>query len=272
VEAEIVVVDNASTDNTSAIVKEWAASSAFPVNVLFERKQGLAAARNCALRAVQGDLIVWTDDDCRLSKDYVTDLLRHDSADTEPVLRGGRVELGDPTDLPLTIKTELVTKRWSRNMDSARRDYLDYCIGGCNMAMRRAAAGQIGYFDERFGAGSYLPACEDTDYIYRAYLAGIVIEYVPDMVVFHHHGRKSISEGRKLFQIYMIGLGGLYAKYIFNNPVLCRPFYRDIKLTVRGIISGKNKYNFIGFSYKRMVACNLLGAARYFAGLVRGAS
>ncbi len=43
---------------------------------------------------------------CCLSKTYVSDLLRHDAADgTELVVRGGRIELGDPADLPLTINT-----------------------------------------------------------------------------------------------------------------------------------------------------------------------
>jgi GT2 family glycosyltransferase len=55
-------------------------------------------------------------------------------------------------------------------------------------------------FDERFGAGTNIPAGEDTDYIYRAYLADVTIEYVPDMAVFHHHGRKSVTQAINLFR------------------------------------------------------------------------
>jgi len=54
-----------------------------------------------------------------LSKDYVNDLLRHDAGDAEPVLRGGRIELGDPTDLPLTIRTTPDRIRWNRRENSA---------------------------------------------------------------------------------------------------------------------------------------------------------
>jgi hypothetical protein len=40
-----------------------------------------------------------------LSADYVNDLLRHDaSGGDQLVVGGGRVELGNPTGLPLTIK------------------------------------------------------------------------------------------------------------------------------------------------------------------------
>jgi hypothetical protein len=38
-------------------------------------------------------------------------LLRYDAADTGLVLRGGRVELGEPTDLPITINTADTTMR-----------------------------------------------------------------------------------------------------------------------------------------------------------------
>jgi len=96
------VVGNGSTDQTSAVIQQWASGSPFPVRLLSEPKAGLARAQNLALRTAQGEIHAFTDDDCRLSQNYVNDLLRHDAADTELVLRGGRIELGDPTDLPLT--------------------------------------------------------------------------------------------------------------------------------------------------------------------------
>lgn len=53
------------------------------------------------------------------------------------------------------------------------------------MATRRAVVERLGPFDERFGAGSkIIPSGGDTDYICRAYLADISLEYVPDMTVF----------------------------------------------------------------------------------------
>ena len=139
------------------------------------------------------------DDDCRLSEEYVTDLLRHDAADTDLVLRGGRVELGDPTDLPLTIKTRPTPTRWQRQPHWTWDTIFDTIRGcsmilGCNMAMRRAVVERVGMFDERFGAGTRLGGSEDTDYTLRAYRAHIAIEYVPDMAVFHYHGRKQVAE------------------------------------------------------------------------------
>jgi glycosyltransferase involved in cell wall biosynthesis len=270
VDAEIVVVDNASTDDTSAVVREWAKSCAFPVQLLFEPRKGLSAARNCALRSARGDLLAFTDDDCRVSKEYAANLLRHDTTDTEPVLRGGRVELDDPTDLPVTIKTDVVLARWNRQMNSAKRYNLGNCIFGCNMSMRRTVVERLGYFDELLGAGTSIPGGEDTDFIFRAYLAGLTIEYVPDMVVFHRHGRKLISDGNRLFRNYCIGGGALYAKYFFKNPDLCRQFYWDARNAVREIFAGKNTYMpDLNFSHKDKVIYYILGTAKYYLALAK---
>jgi glycosyltransferase involved in cell wall biosynthesis len=272
-DAEIIVVDNGSTDGTPVVIQNWMASCAFPVRSLFEPKPGLSAARNQAMRVAKGDLFVFTDDDCRLDEDYINDLLRRDAADNDLVLRGGRVELGEPTDLALTIKTSHDLRRWHRLMNSAKYEYLGATIVGCNMALRREVAECIGPFDERLGPGVGIPASEDTDWIYRAYLADITIEYVPDMVIYHHHGRKRQSEGEKLFANYAIGNGALYAKYLLKDANLCRKFCWDAKISIKQFLSGRKNYFRIGnFGYYLhwWLAYCVLGAIKFLLVLVTG--
>jgi glycosyltransferase involved in cell wall biosynthesis len=264
-DAEIVVVDNGSQDATSRVVEQWATGCAFPVRLLVEPRAGLSVARNRALRIAQGELLVFTDDDCRLSKEYVNDLLRHDAADTEPVLRGGRVELGDHTDLSITIRTTTTRQRLNRRTNPATHDCIVGQISGCNMTMRRALVEKLGPFDERFGVGSSIESGEDSDYLFRAYLAGFTLEYVPDMTVFHYHGRKQKPVGYKLYRGYSIGTGAIYAKYFLKQPNLCLPFYWDIKKSIKEIVSGTNLfYPILGFSFKHKVAYAVLGAVRYW--------
>ncbi len=263
-DAEIVVVDNGSHDATPRVVEQWAAGSIFPVRLLVEPRPGQTVAHNRALRTAQGELLVFTDDDCRLSKEYVNELLGYDAADTEPVLRGGRIELGDHTDLPITIRTTTTRQRLNRRTNPATHDCIVGHISGCNMTMRRALAERLGPFDERFGVGSSLESGEDTDYLFRAYLAGFTLEYVPDMAVFHYHGRKQKPVGYKLYRGYSISTGAIYAKYLFKQPNLCLPFYWDIKKSIKEIVSGANLfYPIIGFSFKHKVAYAVLGAVRY---------
>jgi len=266
-EAEIVVVDNASKDDTSGVVSRWAESSRFPLRLVLEPKKGLASARNCGLRAAQGELLALIDDDCRLSETFVRDALRHDEGDTEPVLRGGRVELGDPSDLPITIRTSRDPARWNRRMGSARRQSMGNCIVGCNMTLRRTVAARIGPFDERFSS-DVISCGEDTDYVFRAYLAGITIEYVPDMVIFHHHGRKLPAEGEDLLRNYMIGRGAVYAKHFLRDPNLCRPAFLHFWLALKEIVLGRNNYN-PDVEFRKLAACYITGGALYYKVLLQ---
>jgi GT2 family glycosyltransferase len=110
------------------------------------------------------------------------------------------------------------------------------------MTIRREVFERLGFFDERFGAGSSIPVGEDTDYVYRAYQEGIIVEYVADMKVFHFHGRRTTKQGHMLFQNYMIARGGLYAKYFFKDYNLCRHFYWDLKAACKELFQGGNNF------------------------------
>jgi glycosyltransferase involved in cell wall biosynthesis len=256
--AEIVVVDS-STDTTSEIVRAWSAGCAFPVNLIYEGRKGIVHARNTGFRAARGDLLVWTDDDCHLDASYVQNALRYDAQDQEPVLRGGRVELGDPADLPLTIKTDPAARRWSSAMRSARHECLGNCLLGCNMMMRRSLLETVGPFDARTD--------DDIDLVYRCYIAGIPIEYAPDLVVRHYHGRKDPADGYKLFRLYMMQMGALYAKFVFHDVDLCRPVLWDLRNAAKELVGRKNTFlPEIGFSHKHRLYYNAVGALRYLLG------
>jgi glycosyltransferase involved in cell wall biosynthesis len=273
-DAEIIVSDNGSTDATAQIIAAWvnnnAAARAKPLLVT---RPGKSAALNSAILAAEGELLAFIDDDCRPHRNHISDLLRHAAADTEWILRGGRIDLGDPSDLPiwcdpsdlrLTINTNDTRKRWSRAANSARYDTIKGKISGCNMTMPRALVERLGPFDENLGPGSRIGSGDDTEYIFRAFVAGIPIEHVPDMPVSHFHGRKTADAAYSVWRRYMIGTGAIYAKYFFKHPNLCRPFYWDCKNALREIITGTNTcFPYYGFSHKHMVAFTLQGAVRY---------
>jgi glycosyltransferase involved in cell wall biosynthesis len=257
VDAEIVVVDNASEDETSPVVRSWSAQCGFPVNLVHETRRGVIYARNRAISAARGELLVWTDDDCRLDQSYVSSALRYDAQDAKPVLRGGRVELGDPSDLPLSIHTDLSPRRWNIAMRSARHEPLTRCLAGCNMMMRRSLLETVGPFDER--------TSDDTDLIFRCYVAGITIEYAPDLIVFHHHGRKDRGDGFNLLRRYSMLLGALYAKFLWREPDLCRPVVWNLRNAAKDLLAGENTFvPEAGFSYKHLHYYTAVGAVKYW--------
>jgi glycosyltransferase involved in cell wall biosynthesis len=261
-DAEIVVINNASEDDTAAVLSQWAGKSPFPVNLQFEPRKGASYARNCGLKAARGSLLVWTDDDCRLAPDHIATALKYDAADAELVFRGGRVALGDPSDYPICITWQEEPRRW--HVKKHRNRALGGAFMGANMMMRRALVDQLGPFDERFGPGSNIPAGEETDYMYRAYAAGVMLEFVPDLIVHHHHGRKTIADARNIQRNYSIAAGAVLAKHALRFPYKYAAVLIHSKNALLEIFGGgKNLYMpHIGFSYRDLVACFAIGNAR----------
>ncbi len=68
-EWELLIVENNCTDGTPAIIRSY--EDRLPIVRLVEPVQGLSHARNCALRAARGDLMIFTDDDVLVDEDWL---------------------------------------------------------------------------------------------------------------------------------------------------------------------------------------------------------
>lgn len=73
IEVEILLIDNNSTDETSAhAINLWNEfQNQIPLLVLHENKQGIGYARLCGVGAAKYDLILFVDDDNELAPDYL---------------------------------------------------------------------------------------------------------------------------------------------------------------------------------------------------------
>lgn len=70
---ELVLVNNASTDDTDRIIEETMQGfSVFPWKIVHEKTPGLANARLCGLKNASFDIILYCDDDNWLDIDYVS--------------------------------------------------------------------------------------------------------------------------------------------------------------------------------------------------------
>lgn len=209
---EIVLVDNASTDGTAALMQDFATRAPVPVRYVRETRRGLGAARVAALAAARGEVVVCTDDDCYAAPDLLSVML---AAFADPNLgyATGRILLFDPTDAPVTIQPSTTPKRFPAGETVPVGD-----VQGANLAFRRDAAVAAGGFDPLLGAGTPFPS-EDFDFSLRMSAAGWDGVYLPEAVVYHHHGRKPDAAAR-LFRGYRIGAGAVYAKSVFFLPGL----------------------------------------------------
>lgn len=66
---ELLIVNNKCTDDTDQVIARH--EGQLPIRRLFESKQGLSNARNCAVAAANGELILWTDDDVLVDADWI---------------------------------------------------------------------------------------------------------------------------------------------------------------------------------------------------------
>lgn len=207
---EVIVIDNGSRDGTAAFLAEYAGRASFPLVALSEPRPGKSRALNTGLARVTGDLIAFIDDDVYLTPDYFEQLQQ--IFDREGVdYCGGRILLHDPTDLPMTVRTTTTTQLIPPGTFIPAGE-----IQGCNMAFRREVLEAIGGFDPMLGPGTPF-ICEDVDLAARASVAGWVGGYFPELLVYHHHGRKTPAQEAALVRDYSWGRGAYFAKFIFDR-------------------------------------------------------
>ncbi|MCU6454534.1 glycosyltransferase family 2 protein [Sphingomonas sp. A2-49] len=265
---EAVVVDNGSSDDTPERLSAWRDAQAFAVTLVREPRAGLARARNAGLARARGRIVAMTDDDCVLDAGFFEQVAARFALASAPVVIGGRILLGDPADLPVTIKLE------DHAMVADPGGYPGGFVMGANLAFTRDVVDRIGGFDERFGAGARFRAAEDTDFLFRATGCGIPVRYDPYIVVTHHHGRRTANALRRLLAGYAFGDGAVYAKHILRDARIVRAVRTDI-----GNLVAERRTRAVVFEQIRFFhAFRCRGIARGFAayvlsmgsGLVRG--
>jgi glycosyltransferase involved in cell wall biosynthesis len=206
---ELICVDNNSSDATSDTLDGLMAQLPLETTRLFEVQPGLGNARNAGLAVSKGSIIAFTDDDCYPAPDWLSQIDRA-LATPEIGFVGGKVLLHDDTDAKVAIQLRETPKAFPRFSYVYPGE-----IHGANMAFRREVLDEIGGFDPLLGAGQPLSA-EDTDALNRAAAVGWDGLYVPDIVVSHHHGRKS-DDAAKLQVDYAKGRGALLVKMLHGG-------------------------------------------------------
>jgi GT2 family glycosyltransferase len=178
---EVIVVDNNSTDRTRTVVEEMIPAHSGRLRYLFDGRQGVSNARNTGIAAASAPVVAFTDDDIRVSANWVRTIKSY--LDRHPGIDyiGGKV-------LPLWPRRPpawLLDKRsWA---PLALTDYGDeefetgvhrpVCLVGASLAVRRTALERAGGFSPHF------LRCEDHELQLRMWRAGSCGAYVPELVV-----------------------------------------------------------------------------------------
>ena len=183
--AEVLVVDNASTDDTPAVARGLARDG---VRVVREPELGLSAARNRALAEARGEVVAFLDDDAVPRAGWLAALLAPYASPAVAAV-GGPIRLAFATPPPAWLVPALHGALSAYDLGPAPRRVrygeADYPYGG-NVSLRASDARDAGGFSTRFGLrGTAQLQFEEIDLCYRLDAAGREVRYAPEAVVDH---------------------------------------------------------------------------------------
>lgn len=170
---EVIVVDDGSTDNTINIVKKHA------VRHFIKEHSGPAIQRNFGARRAKGEVLLFTDSDCIVSKDWIKNMV-------------GRIKdnVVGVCGIYKNLNEDSLVSRYIQGEIEYRHSFLfregnTDAIGTFSAGYRKDIFFKFGGFDESFPAASG----EDFDLSYKLKEAGHKLVIEPRARVWHPHVR-----------------------------------------------------------------------------------
>jgi glycosyltransferase involved in cell wall biosynthesis len=185
---ELLIVNNNCTDETDTVIERFAGR--LPIRRLAEPRPGQCHARNCALRAAAGELIVWTDDDVLVDPGWLQAYVRAASEFPASDFFGGPIEPWYESPPPRWVRDNIDMLLGAFVILNLARPTGPFPAGltpyGANMAFRTLALRAYA-FDTRLGytAGA-LVGGDETSLIHRMRKEGHAGTWVAQAAVRHY--------------------------------------------------------------------------------------
>lgn len=185
---EVVVVDNGSTDGTADVLRRF--SDRLPLRTAQEAVNGLSRARNRALEHVQGDYVLWTDDDVEVDVGWLRAFTEGARQFPDATVFGGPVApwFPSPPDPDLLEAFPALALGFCGVDHKVPPGLLgpEFNINGANMAFHRGRTATL-RFDPAFGpARNRAIAGDERNFIDRCRSVGGSVVWLPDMRVRHY--------------------------------------------------------------------------------------
>ena len=229
---ELVVVDNASTDDTPQLIDSFAMPQ-MKIRRIVERRRGVAHSRNTAVRESSGQVIVFLDDDVRPHPDWLERI-------SEPVLSGAADAVAGAVEIPSSLERSWMTPKhrsWLAStelLDAAKPEY----VVSANMAFSRAVIDKVPAFDTELGPGA-MGLYEDTLFSWQLREAGYRIVSRFDAVVEHHFDDSRLSRSAFLAAARIRGRCLAYLKHHWKQEPVSGSWH---KLAMRFLELSKRRF------------------------------
>ncbi|MDP3888448.1 MAG: glycosyltransferase family 2 protein [bacterium] len=180
--SEVIVVDNASTDNSVKLVKKK-----FPRTKIFklQKNEGFAKAVNLGIKKAQGNSYLLLNNDILLKFQTLKKLLSALEQKKDYGLSGGKIlDTSGKVNIKGVKLNPYLCFQIYGTLPQTQQE-VDWVSGAC-LLIQKEVFDKIGLFDEKF-----FFYFEDTDFCLRAHKAGFKIIYQPEAEMIHLGGISS---------------------------------------------------------------------------------
>lgn len=236
-DAELVVVDNGSTDQTAQVVRH-ATLPQLKVTYLFEQWPNKSNALNQGIRAASGNILLLTDDDVRFPSHWLERMCRPIALNEADATGGG-----------IRIAPHL-RRRWMLEAFPCFCAALETTEGlempvlfGANMAFSRRILEKVPGFDVELGPGA-LGNCEDSLFVMQIRAAGYRLQMVHDASVEHFFDPARLQSKSIIKAARNLGRSEAYVHYRWKRGSLFswrwgRVFRKTAAYTMRRLLRPK---------------------------------
>lgn len=203
---KLVIVDNASTDNTSSVIAGFVGK--LPLSLIQTKDRGKNLALNLGLAAVDGDLVVFTDDDVILDPGWLVGLRNAADQRLDHDIFGGAIYPVWPCEPPEWITAQVNLGATYAVTPAANQSgpIPAASVWGANMAVRQSVFAAGHRFDEGVGpqAGQYIMGSE-VEFGTRIEALGHRAWFVPEARVGHIIRRSQMEKQWVIRRQYRLG-------------------------------------------------------------------
>ena len=205
--ADLIMVDQSDDRST-----EEALSAITDPRLRYVRTEtrGVTRGRNLGVELSRSEIVAFTDDDCRPSRDWVKRIVEVFVTDPNAAVVCGRVQ----------VPRQSQHLGWAESFHPREREWqgryppLGQWGITANLSLRRSIVDRVGGFDPMLGAGAPLRSGGEPDFLFRVLRAGLKVVNAEEVVVDHLGLRKPGVESQRLMRGYGVGTAAAFVKHI----------------------------------------------------------